>query len=93
MNGTTTPKRKHGKSSLSLRPRGRTDGRSRSFGRLLGNGQDRTVDELGLVALIGGKECVNLRGGTEGVGLAVWLGLATGTGTGTAPGRRLGRSL
>ena len=93
MNGTTTPKRKHGKSSLNLRPRGRTDGRSRSFGRLPGKGQDRAVDELGLVALIGGEEGVNLGGGLEGVGLSVWLGLATGTGTGTAPGRRLGRSL
>ena len=93
MNGTTIPKRKHGKNSLNLRPRGRADGRSRSFGRLTRKGQDRTVDELGLVALIGGEERVNLGGGLEGVGLSVGLGLAAGTGTGTAPGRRLGRSL
>lgn len=38
-----------------------------------GKGQDRAVDELGLVALIGGEERVNLWGGPEGVGLAVWL--------------------
>lgn len=93
MNGTTTPKRKHGESSLNLRPRGRTDGRSRSFGRLTGKGQDRAVDELGLIALIGGEKRVNLWGGLEGVGFSVGLGLAAGTGTGTAPGRRLGRSL
>jgi len=55
------------------------------FGRLPGKGQDRAVDELGLVALIGGKEGVNLWGGLKGVGLSVGLGLATGTGTGTAP--------
>ncbi len=55
--------------------------------------QDRTVDEFGLVALIGGEEGVNLGGGLEGVGLSVGLGLAAGTGTGTTPGRGLGRSL
>ena len=65
----------------------------RLFGRLSGKVQDRAVDELGLVALIGGEERVNLGGGPEGVGLAVGLGLAAGTGTGTAPGRGLGRSL
>ena len=65
----------------------------RLFGRLTGKGQDRAVDELSLVALIGGEEGVNLWGGLEGVGLSVGLRLAAGTGTGTAPGRRLGRSL
>lgn len=63
------------------------------LGHLPRKGQDRAVDELGLVALIGGEEGVNLWGGSESVGLAVGLGLAAGTGTGTAPGRRLGRCL
>nr|DAF16104.1 MAG TPA: hypothetical protein [Caudoviricetes sp.] len=65
----------------------------RSVGGLARKGQDSPVDELGLVALIGREERVNLGGGLEGVGLSVGLGLAARAGTGAAPGRRLGRSL
>lgn len=61
--------------------------------RLSRKGQDSPVDELGLVALIGREERVNLGGGLEGVGLSVGLGLAARAGTGAAPGRRPGRSL
>lgn len=75
---------------LVTRPNGRSGPRERSLSR---KGQDSSVDELGLVALIGREERVNLGGGLEGVGLSVGLGLAAGTGTGTAPGRGLGRSL
>ena len=77
-------------SSWSPDRNGRSGPRERRLSR---KGQDSPVDELGLVALIGGEERVNLGGGLEGVGLSVGLGLAAGTGTGTAPGRRLGRSL
>ncbi len=91
--GTSTRSRRRGRNTLSSWSpdrNGRSGPRERSLSR---KGQDSSVDELGLVALIGREERVNLGGGLEGVGLSVGLGLAAGTGTGTAPGRGLGRSL
>ena len=91
--GTSTRSRRRGRntqSTWSPDRNGRSGPRERSLSR---KGQDSSVDELGLVALIGGEKRVNLGGGLEGVGLSVGLGLAAGTGTGTAPGRGLGRSL
>ena len=87
---TTTSSTSGTLSSWSPDRNGRSGPRERSLSR---KGQDSSVDELGLVALIGREERVNLGGGLEGVGLSVGLGLAAGTGTGTAPGRGLGRSL